>query len=495
MSLNWKELELQVREIAPAMSGAVVQKIAQTGDFASGEGILLHGYSHGAGPWHCLISLRGNFTFFGLLPKEIPVDSQGSASTFVMVLRKHFVGPRIQRLEQIDGDRILRLVFEHGKSLLIELIPRRGNIIAVEDWDERERSGRSLGSFRQVSLAAGGRYTLPPSNPFEVKQVRDFTEVAGDSYAGRVVRFFCERLHSDTFEIERAAWVQAVRSAQKKIATALRNAEKDAEKAEKADGLREQAMALSEKLYELGPKSYPRAKQLTLETLAEGKTVKVALDPAYSYSENAERLFRQAKKLERANTEMSERLAGLRAKHEALEASLAAVEGAADSDELLALAGQLAKAGVGAPKAKAKAAAKKPKGAEAKEYLEVQSTDGFTILCGRNQIENRAVTFQEAAGSDVWLHLKGVPGAHVVIKAIKNKTVPLQTLLEGAQLALYYSKVRDGKKADVDYTFRKNVKPIKGTQADVTYTDNKTLYVESDVEVIKRLLRKSADEL
>ena len=117
--------------------------------------------------------------------------------------------------------------------------------------------------------------------------------------------------------------------------------------------------------------------------------------------------------------------------------------------------------------------------------------EGLTIICGRNQTENRAVTFQHAIGSDVWVHLKGIPGAHVVVKALKHKTVPLTTLLEAAQLALYYSKIRDGKKADVDYTFGKNVKSIKGTQADVTYTDNKTLYVEADGAVLRKLLRQS----
>jgi predicted ribosome quality control (RQC) complex YloA/Tae2 family protein len=125
----------------------------------------------------------------------------------------------------------------------------------------------------------------------------------------------------------------------------------------------------------------------------------------------------------------------------------------------------------------------------AKLFLEVQSSDGFKILCGRNQEENRRVTFRESKGNDVWVHVKGLPGAHVVVKEQRNKTVPLSTLLEAAQLCLYHSKIRKGKRAEVDYTQRKYVRAIKGTIAEVTYTGNKTLYVEADPEALKRLLR------
>jgi predicted ribosome quality control (RQC) complex YloA/Tae2 family protein len=86
------------------------------------------------------------------------------------------------------------------------------------------------------------------------------------------------------------------------------------------------------------------------------------------------------------------------------------------------------------------------------------------------------------------MHAKGLPGAHVVIKEQRNKTVPLTTLLEAAQLCLYHSKIRKGKRAEVDYTARKFVRAIKGTIAEVTYTGNKTIYVEADPELLRKLM-------
>src|SRR5690606_26497552 len=111
-------------------------------------------------------------------------------------------------------------------------------------------------------------------------------------------------------------------------------------------------------------------------------------------------------------------------------------------------------------------------------------------LCGRNQEENRRVTFQESRGNDIWMHVRGMPGAHVVVLSQKNKTVPLQTLLEAAQITLYHSKIRDGRKGEVDYTFRKYVRPIKGTLAEVTYTENKSLLVAASGEEYRGIMAK-----
>jgi predicted ribosome quality control (RQC) complex YloA/Tae2 family protein len=340
-----------------------------------------------------------------------------------------------------------------------------------------------------VSLLPGGRYALPEGKVFEVKNVRDFADVKGKTLNERVVRHFYQSIVSDGFGAEKNSWLQSVRAARKKIETAVKNAEKDATKADDADSLRAQAMALSERLYELGPKKVPHLKKIELERMENGEKITITLDPSRSYSENAEQLFKKAKKMDRTQQEMAERSSQLNKKLVELDEILELVEKSEASEDLEKISSRLRAAGISPPKLKNEQN-KKVKPQEPKDFLEVESSDGFLIICGRNQIENRAVTFKSSKGADIWMHLKGVPGAHVVIKALKNKTVPLSTLLEAAQLTLYYSKIRNGKKADVDYTFRKNVKPIKGTVAEVTYTDNKTLYVKADSEVIKRLLRE-----
>jgi predicted ribosome quality control (RQC) complex YloA/Tae2 family protein len=186
--------------------------------------------------------------------------------------------------------------------------------------------------------------------------------------------------------------------------------------------------------------------------------------------------------------ELEGRVEELDAKNRHAEKIAAAIEAATDDEGLEKLGKEFEKEGLPVPE-RPSGVEEKEEADEAKPYLEVESSDGFKILCGRNQEENRRVTFRESKGNDLWVHVKGLPGAHVVIKEQRNKSVPLSTLLEAAQLCLYHSKIRRGKRAEVDYTQRKHVRAIKGTLAEVTYTGNKTLYVEADPEAIKKLMR------
>jgi predicted ribosome quality control (RQC) complex YloA/Tae2 family protein len=276
-------------------------------------------------------------------------------------------------------------------------------------------------------------------------------------------------------------WRQAWKTHAKRIQTALENAKRDLEQAQEAELFQQRGMALVGELYQLGPKKYPKEKKIQLGEL------EIPLDPAKTFAENSELLFKKAKKLHRAVGELEGRMKELARRNSLYEDIGKKIETAKNEQELEKNAEFFTAEGIPIPERPTGTEVKKS--SEAKLFLELQSTDGFTILCGRNQDENRQVTFRESRGSDIWLHVKGVPGAHVVVKAQKNKTVPLNTLLEAAQVCLYYSKIRKGKRAEVDYTPRKNVKAIKGTLAEVTYTGNKALYVEADSEVLKKILR------
>lgn len=490
MALNWRELEKQLQELRILVEGSVWQKFSQLGAPGGGELYTVQGFSAKNGPYQLIFSLHNDACFLGTLESSQRLGQNLPANTFVMVLRKHILGPRITRLNQPEGERVVRVEFESGKVLLIELIPRRANLVLVDDWqDEEDYSGRYLGSAKQVSLETGGRYRLTKSQPFEPKEVRSFSEESGDSFNQRILSALLKKVENDSFERSRNAVLQAARAALKKLNLALRNAEQDAEKLNMADTWREQALALSAQLYSLGPKKYPATKTLDIPSVDGERMVKLNLDTNRSFSENAEQLFTKVKKLGRAQTEFDERGGRLKKKIAALESVMASITTAEDDAGLMAQVGRLEKFGVNVQKLQKASNKKKEVESQAKDYLEVLSSDGFRIICGRNQIENRRVTFQAADSADMWLHLKGVAGSHVIIKAQKKKTYPLSTLLEAAQFCLFYSKVKAGKRSDVDYTLRKFVRAIKGTPAEVTYTDNKTLYVESDPAVVRKLLQ------
>ncbi len=109
--------------------------------------------------------------------------------------------------------------------------------------------------------------------------------------------------------------------------------------------------------------------------------------------------------------------------------------------------------------------------------IRLEGPHGFEIIVGRNARDNDAVTFGIARSRDVWLHVQGYRGSHVIIRA-GNREVPFDTVLFAAQLAAGHSQAADSDNVPVDYTLRKNVWRPKGAAAGaVQFTAQKTVYV------------------
>lgn len=485
MSLKWKEISLLLEEARPVLVGSTLQKVAQLREIAAGESFLFQGFGS-AGPWRLWACLLQDHSCWVLAGDDWETESQPEPSNFVMMLRKRILGRRIVSLEQVRNERFFLMHFDEDQSLLFELLPKRANIVLLENWDREERTGRFVQSFRKVSLETGGIYRLPPPLAAGVasgQEARDFGVKDGPfPLHAAVAEKYWASVQKTGFGAYQRLWRQAWKSHSKKVKTALDRLRADLEESREAELFQKRGMALVAHLYELGPKKFPKEKKIELDG------VEITLDPAKNFSDNAEACFKKAKKFNRASVELEGRVSDLEKKVARNEKVAALIEAAKTDEALEKLKNDFDLEGLEIPE-RPSGQEEKKESQEAKPYLELESTDGFTILCGRNQDENRRVTFRESKGNDVWLHVKGLPGAHVVIKEQRNKTVPLTTLLEAAQICLYHSKIRKGKRAEVDYTKRKHVRAIKGTLAEVTYTGNKTLYVEADPDELRKLMR------
>lgn len=118
------------------------------------------------------------------------------------------------------------------------------------------------------------------------------------------------------------------------------------------------------------------------------------------------------------------------------------------------------------------------------------SSNGFTILVGKNNRQNDYLTTKIARKEDIWLHTKNIPGAHVIIKT-EDREVPSVTLEEAASLAALFSKAGHSHKVPVDYTLRKFVNKPKGSKPGfVIYNNQKTLISDPDENLPDRLTQK-----
>jgi predicted ribosome quality control (RQC) complex YloA/Tae2 family protein len=136
-----------------------------------------------------------------------------------------------------------------------------------------------------------------------------------------------------------------------------------------------------------------------------------------------------------------------------------------------------------------KARSPKP-GNKASAPMRFVSSDGITILIGKNNRQNDALTLQTAKSDNLWLHAKNIPGSHVIIDF--EGEPPEQTLKEAAALAAYYSQARLSSGVPVDYTPRRFIKkPCGARPGMVVYSTNRTLYVTPDAALIQRLKAQS----
>jgi predicted ribosome quality control (RQC) complex YloA/Tae2 family protein len=90
-------------------------------------------------------------------------------------------------------------------------------------------------------------------------------------------------------------------------------------------------------------------------------------------------------------------------------------------------------------------------------YREYQSANGIKIWVGKNAQANDRLTFQIANGRDWWLHARGYPGSHVIIRLNRDQEPDSETLQDALQLALYYSKAQNQGEGEICFTQRKYV--------------------------------------
>lgn len=113
-----------------------------------------------------------------------------------------------------------------------------------------------------------------------------------------------------------------------------------------------------------------------------------------------------------------------------------------------------------------------------RKIVAVDLPSGARLYVGRSPRENADVTFSIARPDDLWFHARNVPGAHVILAANDRSAPSDDDIATAAAVAAYHSKARASVSVDVDYTRRKYVRKQKSAAPGmVWYTDFKTIRV------------------
>lgn len=214
-------------------------------------------------------------------------------------------------------------------------------------------------------------------------------------------------------------------------------------------------------------------KTLCAENYYTGETVNIALDENLNPSQNAAAYYKKYNKKKKTLVMTEEQLNKTLEEKEILKELLYELENVAEQSEFDDIYEEMSALGlIKRRREKTRSKPSQPRKFEA---------DGFTVLIGRNNLQNDKLV-KSAERNDIWLHVKGFHGSHVLIKT-ENRTVPEKVLLAAAAAAAYYSEASESDKADVDYTLARYVqKPVGSPPGKVIYTHQTTLTVRPQPE-------------
>ena len=103
-----------------------------------------------------------------------------------------------------------------------------------------------------------------------------------------------------------------------------------------------------------------------------------------------------------------------------------------------------------------------------------RSSDGFTMIRGKNKKANHDMLSKAASPFDYWFHVEDGPSSHIILKRDHpGQDVPESTLIEAAILCGLKSYRRDDGKADIMYALVKDVRKVKGFNLGQVAVDRK----------------------
>jgi len=471
MSLNWKEINLILEELA--IEGAQIQSAVQ-----SAYDVMVFSLHKKGETKKLLVSLSSGacrlHETFSALPKSTAGFRSGKSLRFAQFLNSKIVNGWITEACQLGDDRIIRFTVKRGDEVFkmyLRLWSNAANFIVTNE------DGTILDAMRRLPKRGeitGGLYS-PAYIENKEKPTREFKirDIPGEgSFNKKIDEYYTEKGGPLSLEILREQVKQKHENSIAKISAAL---EKLREK--EADF----AGASRFKVYgDLILSNFANIKpdDKWLETEEDGKKIRIALEPRLSPAAQAGIYYEQYRKAKSGISEIVREIAAGEKEINELNEKLNRL--LSETNPLI-LAKLIKSSGFSVQtKTQSKKEKKRP-------GLSFKRGD-WLILVGRDANENDELLRRHVKGNDLWLHVRDYHGSYVFIKQRSGKSFPLDIMLDAGNLALFYSKGRNNREADLFYTHVKYLRRAKdGPKGLVIPTQEKNLHIKLDDERLRIL--------
>ena len=479
---------------------------------------------------HLIIDLDPNH--FGMYLSEQEGSYQQS-SQFLSTLKKHLEGAILDEITQYQTDRVMICHFTVydfilgpiKKMLIFEAMGKHSNLILVQDniildtykkmffesgrqllpqaafeffpsdkktfdyiqYEEIHSSQDLVNTYMGISPLLAKYLIEHPVQLSDIKLNPTYVKSNKKSYLFDLFDEHLEKVYvkclSKLFEIEDVKQKPSYLSQRQFITKQLKKYEKKREilnaslEASK-EGLNERN--IGDTIYSSG---YPLHEKHS-EIEVDGQ--RLALDPTLTLNENAQKHYKNYQKYKRSIEHIEAQID----ENESLIDIFTNLDDFIDlqSDETIKDFDQELKA-YGYKAIKQKVIHRKHQ--QKPNYIVIED-DYALYAIGKNNIQNEYLTHTYAHKDDYWFHVKDAPGAHVIVQ---TKALIESVQRKACMLAAYFSKLKNSSSIPVDYTRVRHIKKIPGKPGyHVIYTQNKTMYIDIDedliIEIMSKALRK-----
>jgi len=336
------------------------------------------------------------------------------------------------------------------------------------------------------SLTVGARYEPPPAPTGGATAAPGSRLQPGTSPSLQLERLYEEEASQKQEERARDVLAGALKRRLKRVRKTCKKIDADLVKAEECELFRRHGELLKMNLHKVRK---GMTEIVVEDTVYGGGETTIALQPRLGPAQNLSALFKKYKKGSRALPVIAARrkqVSGEAEKLDALLENLSAAQTAEEVEEVAALVEE-SFPGLG-PQAAAPGRSRRTPAVRS-PFREFVSSTGRPVLVGKGGKDNHQLTFQVASPHDIWLHVRGFSGSHVVVPLARGQEPDTETLLDAAHLAVRFSKAPDHGFAEVMWTRRKHVRAVrKGRPGQVTVAQERNVSFDVDEARLRRLM-------
>lgn len=301
-----------------------------------------------------------------------------------------------------------------------------------------------------------------------VKEAESFSQLLDD--------FYRERDKQERMRVREQDLLKLLSTHSERLSRKIGVQRGELEQCADRDGLRVAGDLISANMYQL--EKGDQSADLANFYEEDAPLVHIKLDLALTPSQNAQKYYKEYRKAKTAEEKLTEQISLAEQELEYLETVLDALARAETERDLSEIRAELQEQGY-----LRKLRSKKEKPAAVSAPMKFTTSDGFTVLVGRNNRQNDKLTLKTANNNDIWFHTKNIPGSHTVL-VTEGKSPTETAMTEAAQLAALHSRAKDSAQVPVDYTQIRNVsKPVGAKPGMVIYVNYKTIYVTPSQEI------------